>query len=210
MRLAMLLFCAAAAAGAAPQKDFLTTSEADQVREAQEPTERLKLYVHFARQRLDLLGQALARQKAGRAVLVHDLLEEYTQIIDAADTAADDALRRKLEVAAGLHALAGAEKEFLPVLRKIGETKPPDLARFQFALQQAIETTQDSLELSLADLGKRSEDLAAKQTQEKKDREAQMQPKDLEEKRAAEQKAAAEQTQRKRPTLLRKGETVKK
>jgi len=198
--------------GAVPQaqRDFLTTEEADLVRLAQDPNEQLKLYVGFAKQRLELVRQLLAQDKPGRAGMVHDLLEDYTQIIDAIDTVADDALRRKLEIDMAMEAVAAGEKEMLAVLEKIAAVPHKDLTRYEFALQQALETTRDSLELSEEDLGKRSAAVAEREQREKKQIESMMQTKDLEEKRAAEKKAAEEQQKKKPPTLLRKGETLKK
>ncbi len=211
MRRALLALCLASAVPPAlAQRDFLTTEEADLVRLAQEPSERLKLYVQFARQRLELIRQLLEKETPGRAAMVHELLENYTSIIDAIDAVADDALQRKLEIEVGMEAVAAGEKEMLAVLEKIAASNPKDLARYDFALKQALETTRDSLELSEEDLGKRSEDVAAREQREKKEREAAMQPTELEQKRAAEKKAAEEQEKKKAPTLLRKGETIKK
>ena len=195
----------------AAQRDFLTADEIDQVRIAQEPNMRLKLYVHFARQRLDLLQQMFASQKPGRSALIHDTLDEYTQIIEAIDTVTDDALKRKVAVDEGVAAVAKAEKEMLPVLQKFEESQPKDLSRYSLVLKQAIETTSDSLELAQEDLKTRSTDVDAKAKREKEEIEAVMQPKDLEEKKADEKKAAdAEKKGRKPPTLLRKGEEIKK
>ena len=207
----MTLLGMALALPLAAERDFLTADETDQVRLAQDPNERLKLYVHFAEQRLDLLKQMFASKKPGRSALIHDTLDDYSKIIEAIDTVTDDALKRKVAVDEGVTAVAKAEKEMLPVLKKFEESRQNDFSRYEFSLKQAIETTTDSLELSEEDLTARSTQVQTKAKREKEEIESVMQPKDLEEKKAEEKKAAADQKkQRKPPTLLRKGEEAKK
>ena len=194
----------------AQQRDFLTGDETDQVRLAQDPNDRLKLYVHFAKQRLNIAKSALSKEKAGRSILVHDALEDYGQIIDAIDTVSDDALKRKLDIKEGMAAVAASEKELLEGLEKIRDSQPQDMARYEFVLKQAIDTTRDSLDLSQADMAARANAVQAEAEKEKKDLESMMQPKDLAAKKAEEKKTAQTEIKRKPPTLYRKGEQENK
>lgn len=209
MKQAVLCFCLLAAPLAA-QKDFMTVDEADQIREAQEPNERLKLYAKFARQRIALVRQLLAREKAGRSILVHDVLEEFSGIIDAVDDVIDDALGRKIDLKAGLNAVSAMEREAIPVLQKVVDSPPKDYSRYEFVLKQALETASDSLQGAQGDTGKRAAEVQAREAKEKKELESLMTPTDLAEKRKQEAKAAEqEKKQRKAPTLRRKGEVPK-
>jgi len=163
-----LLWCLALAAPLWGQRDFLTADEASQIREAQEPNERLKLYAKFAKERAQMAQSLLNKDKPGRSILIHDSLEDYSKILDAIDDVTDDALLRKLEVKLGLEAVVAMEKQALPMLQKIQGSQPKDLARYDFALQQALETTEDSIKASQEDLGKRSEQVEAREARDKK------------------------------------------
>ncbi len=205
MRKSILLVALALPLVAQQQRDFLTADEVDHLREVQEPNERLKLYVLFGRQRIDQLDQLVAKDKAGRSAIMHDLLEDYSKIIEAIDAVADDALGRKVALDAGIKAVSEGEKEMLAHLKKIGDSKPKDLARYEFVLRDAIDTTEDSIELNEEDLQQRASTIETKDKREKAERKESMTPAEAEERKAEEKKNPPA---RKAPTLRRPGEAA--
>jgi hypothetical protein len=210
-----LLWCLSLAAAGYSQglahRDFLTADETDQIKEAQDPNVRLKLYAGFARQRADMVKSLLAKEKTGRSILIHDALDDYSKIIDAIDDVADDAIGRKLDIKPGLAAVASVEKEMLPMLQKAQDSHPKDMERYDFVLKQAIETTADSLEAAEEDLGKRVKDVEARQQKERKARQEAMTPTEREAAQATEKKVAEDEEKKQAekkaaPTLMRPGE----
>lgn len=190
----------------AQDRDFLSPNEVEQIRLAQEPNDRLLLYIHFAKQRMDLIQQYLAKDKPGRSIFVHNGLEDYNKIIEAIDSVSDDALKHNRPIDKGMLAVVNAEKEFLDQLTKIEEAAPHDLDRYKFVLEQSIDTTRDSRELSLEDSHKRSTELTAEEAKEKKEREAMMPAKEAKERQKAAQAEGEEKEKKKVPSLLRPGE----
>jgi hypothetical protein len=190
----------------AQDRDFLTPNEVQQIRDTQEPNERLVLYIKFARQRMDLVQQYLAKDKPGRSIFIHNYLEDYSRIVEAIDSVSDDALRHHADIDKGAIAVLNAEHEFLDQLTKIQESEPRDLDRYKFLLTEAIDTTTDSQEQAKEDNAKRTGELAATDSKDKKDREALMPTKEVKERKK--DSTAQDEPARKIPSLLKPGEKV--
>lgn len=194
----------------AQDRDFLSTDEVEQVRLTQEPNARLMLYNKFAEARILQVEDLLKAEKAGRSVLIHDLLEDLVDILDTVDTVADDALRNNMQIAEGMQDVAKRHAVMAEKLRKIDQMELSDRARYQFQLQMAIDTVEDSLELAQEDLAKRKGDVLAKDKAEKAEREALRTPQDVADRKEADKKQAEFDKKtgrtRKAPSLYKPGE----
>ncbi len=190
----------------AEDRDFLTANEVEQVRQAQDPNDRLALYVHFAKQRMDLVQQYLAKEKPGRSLFIHNALDDYTNIIEAIDSVSDDALQHNQPIDAGMIKVIDAEKAFLDQLNKIQDSGPKDIDRYKFVLSEAIDTTSDSRDLSMEDSKKRTSELSAKNAKENNERESEMSS--AEQKERKKSAAKADEQKKKIPSLLRPGEKL--
>ena len=216
MRTAVLSACigsflaAFLATGQSKHRDFLTTDEANQIRNVQEPNDRMALYIHFAKQRLDQISQLVQTNKPGRSALIHDLLEDYTKILDALGSVSDDALKHHYDLTKGNTVMKHDSTEMLEQLQKIQDSAPKDIARYDFVLMDAINATSDSLVAAREAPADREAEIAAEEKKAKEDRLANMTPQDAAAERAADKKKADEAADKKKkaPTLLRPGEKL--
>ncbi len=148
---------------AARKHDPLTEAESDQLREvAMEPGKRLKLYINFAEARLLAIDQLRSDPKMapGRGQKIHDLLEDFTSILDEINDNLDTYQGRPLnkddrkEFHKGLKEVIEASGKFdlkLKTLKSATQTDPQaqqEAADFRFVLQDAIDALRSSSEMA--------------------------------------------------------------
>lgn len=152
---ALLLAAAAPLAAQVGGRDPLTTKEADELRElSQEPDKRLKLMLQYVRARLATIEQLRGdpRMAADRGPQVHDLLEDFTKLMDEVGDNIDDYADRKTDLRKPLREVIQADSEFQLKLRSIKEQGPGagaaanEFKDYNFALQNAIEAVNSSLD----------------------------------------------------------------
>ena len=147
--IAVLLFVITATAQKHP--DPLSQLEIDKLRDtAQDPLERLKLYVEFARARLQALDQARSNPKAtDRGVETHDRLQGFLDIFDELNDNVDTFADRKEDLRKALKIVIEGDSEFQSKLRALKDAagvSPAELKSYGFLLTNAIETVDSSIE----------------------------------------------------------------
>jgi hypothetical protein len=139
-----------------PKKDYLTDSEADKIRDAMLPPERIKLFVSFAEDRLKKFQYELARAtpEGRRAEILNSLLNAYSGCMDDAADQIALAQEKQIDIHGPLKTMQSKGKEFLETLNKLTEGGP-EYDTYKETLQDAIEGTKDAL----ADADKASKEL---------------------------------------------------
>lgn len=150
--------------------DALNQLEIDQLRDtAQEPVERLKLYVEFARARLLALDKARNDPKTtDRGQEAHDHLQDFLDVFDELNDNVDTFADRKEDLRKALKVVIEGDSEFQAKLRalKDGAGGPGESKSYDFLLSNAIETVDSSIEDHRQLL--ESQEEAAKQKKKKK------------------------------------------
>jgi chromosome segregation ATPase len=128
------------------RKDYLSESEADQIREAYEPAERIALYVKFAEDRLKKFQYELNRkvQDRRRAEVLNNLLNGYTGCMDDAADQIAVGKERQSDIHGVLKLMKSKGNEFLDILEKLQE-KGPELDTYKDTLLDAIDGTKEAL-----------------------------------------------------------------
>lgn len=150
-------------AAAAKRRDPLTEAEADQLREAaMDPYNRIKLMVKFTEARLTAIDQVRLdpKQAADRGKQIHDLLEDFTSLLDEINDNLDQYEGRPLDKDSvkqyhkGLKELIEADARFdikLKNLKSASETDPitkKEAPDFRFVLLDAMDSLKSNADMA--------------------------------------------------------------
>lgn len=144
--LGALLVVAAPRAGAQrPEKDYLSDIEADKIRDAETPNERVTLFLTFAEDRLKKFQYELEHPSPNKhREMLNYLMNSYGGCVDDAADIIQVSLEKQENIRHGIDLMASKAKEFLVVLQKY-ENSGPELEIYKDNLDDAIDGTQDAL-----------------------------------------------------------------
>jgi len=127
------------------QKDYLTALEADKIRDAETPNEKIKLFIQYADDRLKKFQYELDHPSANRhAEMLNYLMNSYIGCVDDASDLIQEGIEKQQNVRASVDLMAKKATEFLDILKKISaEGKEIDI--YKFNLDDAIDGTQDAI-----------------------------------------------------------------
>lgn len=151
LRSCVLLLSLAVFQGATParavfqsQKDYLSSIEADKIREADTPNERITLFLSFADDRIKKLQYELEHPSDNRhAEMVNSLLNAYVGCVDDAADIIQLGIEKQQNIRKGIDLMASRTKEFLEILQKI-PTDAPGSEFYKDNLDDAMEGTRDA------------------------------------------------------------------
>ena len=133
------------------RRDPLNPLEQDQLRDAaQEPSERLKLYIQFSRTRLTSLEQMRADPKVtDRAQQTRDRLQDFLDVYDELNDNIDTFVERKADLRKPLKAIIEADTEFQAKLRALktsADANKDEAKKYDFLLTSVLETIDSSVQ----------------------------------------------------------------
>ena len=143
-----VLACGLSSFTVAQRHDPLNEKEQDQMRDvADYPNKRLELMVSFVRERMSQIDQLRADRTPDkdRPTQIHNLLEDFTSLLDELDDNIDMYSSHKTDMRKGLKLVIEAESEWQSQLRQLKEKSPPEeVEQYSFVLTNATEAAKDS------------------------------------------------------------------
>lgn len=171
--LALGVLLATSGAGALAQKiDFLTDEEQDKLREAQEPSERIQLYLDFEQVRLARFETA----RSNPAVTTEDigkylngLLSQFVSLDEELKSWIEDHYDRNADMRKGLRAVLEAGAGQLEQLRRIQQSPDASSPAYADTLRDAIDDLTDTLDGATKALGEQQKKFDTEKEQQKAD-----------------------------------------
>ena len=136
----------------APQaqpKDILSDEEDDKIREAQDPSDRIEVYIQFAQARLERVDdyrQRPADPTYDVGAFLAKMTGQYVNLIDEMKNWIQDKFDAQLDMRRGLQKLLEAGPQQLQRLRNIQESPGPYASDYRQSLGDAIDDLTDALD----------------------------------------------------------------
>jgi hypothetical protein len=128
-----------------PQKDYLTNIEADKIRDAETPNERIKLFISFADDRIKKFQYELEHpSQNNHEQMLNYLLNAYIGCVDDAADLVQLGIEKQQNVRAGVDLMAVKTKEYLEILNKV-KADAKEIEMYKENLEDAIDGTQDAM-----------------------------------------------------------------
>ena len=157
---------------AAQKRAVLDELEEDRIREVQDPSERIEVYLDLLAVRLGRFDQARQQPvdpKFDQASFIHDLLGEYIALNDELKTWIEDHYERNVDMRGGLRKLVERGPQQVLILRGIQQQGGPDTEAYSESLQDAIDQMTDTIDGATVALAKQTKKLGELKKQEKED-----------------------------------------
>jgi hypothetical protein len=146
---AVAMMLAAAPVSPQARRDPLNPVEIDQLRDAMmEPLDRLKLYVQFARVRMDAVEQMRRDPKTeNRGQKTHEMLGDFLAIYDELNENIDMYVDRKEDIRKPLKLIIEADTDFqarIRALKNAAGVAPEEAKQYEFVISNALDTLDSS------------------------------------------------------------------
>jgi hypothetical protein len=142
-----LMLCTGGSALAQQErKDYLSSLEADKIRDAETTNERVKLFLTFAEDRLKKFQYELEHPSGTRHIdMLNSLLNAYGGCVDDAADLIQLGIEKQENIRPAVDLMASQSKAFLAALEKLSAAGGPDLEEYKGNLDDAIEGTRDAM-----------------------------------------------------------------
>ena len=171
--LPLMILAATSLAGWAQQKgDYLTADEQDTLREAQDPSERIKIYLEFEQARLDRFDNFRSKPadpRYDKVAYLDGLLTQFIGLNDELKDWIDDQYDRNGDMRRGLRLLLDAGPKQLEQLRRIQQSPDSNTAVYADSLRDAIDDATDTLDGGTKALSDQEKKFGAMKREEKLD-----------------------------------------
>jgi hypothetical protein len=147
---------ASAATAQAQKPDYVSDEEEDKIRDAQEPSERIEVYLTLAQTRLDRIEEFRSKPmdpQYDNGAYIDRLLDEYISLTDDLKNWIQDQYDRRGDMRKGLQKVLEVGPKQLNGLRRIQESPDPYAADYAKSLRDAKDDFADALDGATKALG---------------------------------------------------------